>query len=142
MPPLNFQDKLFSTAINSPIVNTIVKIAISKLGKLVRIVVTALIGHLASTGIFNPADINTFQDAFMKFGMTLVALAYGWFEYWLNARRLQAAKVVQVGINAQLSPMNQIPVDGMIGNATLAGLDVVTPIEVRKAVAVVQTGKP
>jgi lysozyme family protein len=128
--------------LNSTFTNWLLKVAVSKGGLVVRWAVGYIIAAIAAKHIVPEGDLTQIQGGLESGGYAVVALAYGGLQWWINERRKDGNKVVQTMLNAQLpSGAPSVPVDGAIGNKTIAAASVVTSVPVSHAIAAV-TGKP
>jgi hypothetical protein len=122
--------------LNSAFVQWALRFGLSKAGILVTTGVAWALTHAGLHAFVSADDLKQIQDGLDAGGMALLALIYA----WLVHRQQAGIKVLQTQLNVSELPSTTIPVNGVVGNRTLAASAQITGVTVEKAKAMADSG--
>lgn len=119
--------------LNSSFTQWILKFALSKGGVAVRWIVALIIGAVAKKEIFPEGDLKEIEMGLTSGLMALLAMGYGFFEWWVQHRQKDGVRVIQEMTRMADGP--QMPkVDGIAGNETIKAVAKATGVSAGVAV--------
>ena len=121
---------------NSRFVQWALRWGLSKGGIVVAAGVSWFLTHTGIAHFVSADQLAQIQDGLDAGGMALLACAYA----WLTHRQQAGVKVLQTQLNTSKTPSKSVPVDGVIGNRTLAAAAQVTGVQIEKAAALAANG--
>jgi len=108
--------------IHLDIINSIIKIAESQSGLIVRLIVWYILGSLTTKITFPQGTLESIQLGMEQLGIILITVFWGWFEVWLSKNYKKGAEVIQELLNSKLPENLKLEIDGFIGNKTVDAL--------------------
>jgi hypothetical protein len=120
--------------LNSRFVQWLIQWGFSNSGVVVRWIVGGVIAWLAGKNIFPADDLESLRVSWSSALSGVFAVAYGFFQFWLNSRQRTGIQVVQRLVGKQ-------EITGTVGNGTIEAVALAAGAEkheVRRAIAVVR----